>query len=64
MNLNLHCEHHDFPTIPWHRLHRVRQIAPEFYDSLATCDSWVAIQWRYVTCAELGPWSRVRRRRE
>ena len=24
-------EHHDFPTIPFHKLHELRKIAPEFY---------------------------------
>jgi len=28
---NLHLEHHDFPTIPLQKLHRLRRIAPEFY---------------------------------
>ncbi len=28
----LHVEHHDFPPIPWTRLHRLKKLAPEFYD--------------------------------
>lgn len=31
LNTNCHCEHHDFPAIPLHHLHRLRRIAPEFY---------------------------------
>ena len=31
LGTNFHCEHHDFPTIPFHRLHELRKIAPEFY---------------------------------
>lgn len=31
LGTNYHCEHHDFPTIPLHRLGHLRQIAPEFY---------------------------------
>ena len=31
LGTNYHCEHHDFPTIPLHRLGELRQIAPEFY---------------------------------
>mmetsp|Transcript_2126 Transcript_2126/g.2429 ORF Transcript_2126/g.2429 Transcript_2126/m.2429 type:complete len:506 (+) Transcript_2126:59-1576(+) len=31
LGTNYHCEHHDFPTIPFHKLHELRQIAPEFY---------------------------------
>jgi hypothetical protein len=31
LGTNYHCEHHDFPTIPLHRLGELRGIAPEFY---------------------------------
>ena len=31
LGTNYHVEHHDFPTIPFHRLHLLRKIAPEFY---------------------------------
>lgn len=33
LGTNYHCEHHDFPMIPFHRLHELRKIAPEFYRS-------------------------------
>ena len=29
--LNHHVEHHDFPNVPWHRLPKLRKLAPEFY---------------------------------
>jgi Fatty acid desaturase len=31
LGTNYHCEHHDFPTIPFHKLGTLRKIAPEFY---------------------------------
>eukprot|EP00550_Attheya_septentrionalis_P001875 CAMPEP_0198284076 /NCGR_PEP_ID=MMETSP1449-20131203/3602_1 /TAXON_ID=420275 /ORGANISM="Attheya septentrionalis, Strain CCMP2084" /LENGTH=488 /DNA_ID=CAMNT_0043980991 /DNA_START=72 /DNA_END=1538 /DNA_ORIENTATION=+ len=31
LGTNYHCEHHDFPTIPLHKLGQLRKIAPEFY---------------------------------
>ena len=31
LGTNYHCEHHDFPTIPLHKLSELRKIAPEFY---------------------------------
>jgi fatty acid desaturase len=31
LGTNYHCEHHDFPTIPLHKLGKLREIAPEFY---------------------------------
>jgi len=33
LGTNYHVEHHDFPTIPLHRLGELRQIAPEFYST-------------------------------
>lgn len=31
LGTNYHVEHHDFPTVPFHLLHRLQQVAPEFY---------------------------------
>jgi fatty acid desaturase len=31
LGTNYHCEHHDFPTIPFNKLGELRRIAPEFY---------------------------------
>jgi fatty acid desaturase len=31
LGTNYHCEHHDFPTIPFDKLHMLRTIAPEYY---------------------------------
>ena len=35
-----HVEHHDFPSVPWRRLRRVRAFASAHYDALATVPSW------------------------
>ncbi|KAL3823440.1 hypothetical protein ACHAXA_010200 [Cyclostephanos tholiformis] len=31
LGTNYHLEHHDFPTIPLHKLGMIRKVAPEFY---------------------------------
>lgn len=43
----LHTEHHDLAGVPWSRLPRVRQIAPEFYDDLLPIASYVGLAWKF-----------------
>jgi sphingolipid delta-4 desaturase len=60
-NVGYHNEHHDFPSIPWSRLAKVREIAPEFYDDLPQCKSWPSTLLRYIFDDSISPLSRVRR---
>jgi sphingolipid 4-desaturase/C4-monooxygenase len=61
-NVGYHNEHHDFPYIPGSRLPRLKQLAPEYYDGLASHRSWSLAIWRYITEPTLGGFSRVKRR--
>lgn len=63
-HVGYHNEHHDFPRIPGYRLHRVRQIAPEFYDNLKSYDSWTMVIFNYITDPTIGPFSRVMRKQK
>jgi len=63
-NVGYHNEHHDFPYVPGSRLARLRAMAPEFYDSLYAHASWTTTLVRFVTSADLGGFSRVKRRRK
>lgn len=47
-NLNLHVEHHDFPTVPWIRLPQVTKIAPEFYDNLVRSSGLIDTLYQYL----------------
>ncbi len=48
-NVGYHTEHHDFPSIPWTKLPRLRQIAPEFYtEGRASYSSWTGLFRRYL----------------
>ncbi|TYZ68831.1 hypothetical protein PybrP1_009905 [[Pythium] brassicae (nom. inval.)] len=60
-NVGYHNEHHDFPYVPGSRLHRVREIAPEFYDNLPHHDSWVKVMWDYVFDKNISAFSRIKR---
>ena len=60
-NVGYHNEHHDFPNVPWSRLPALKALAPEFYDNLAVCDSWIGVIWDYIMRDDVGPYNRVKR---
>ena len=39
----------------------MQALAPEFYDNLAVCDSWIGVIWDYILRDEIGPYNRVKR---
>ncbi|OTA08703.1 fatty acid desaturase [Trichoderma parareesei] len=61
-NVGLHNEHHDFPAIPWTRLHAVYDIAKEFYEDLPRHESWVYAIWRFIWDENVGITCRVKRK--
>lgn len=60
-NVGLHNEHHDFPAVPWTRLHEVNRIAADFYDPLPRHESWVMAIWRFIFDENVGLKCRVKR---
>ncbi|KAI6363078.1 hypothetical protein MCOR25_006022 [Pyricularia grisea] len=61
-NVGLHNEHHDFPAVPWTRLHKLNEIASEFYDDLPRHESWVYAIWRFIWDEQVGMRCRVKRK--
>lgn len=61
-NVGLHNEHHDFPAIPWTRLHALHDMAREFYDELPCHKSWVYVMWQFMRDERVGLWCRVKRK--
>merc|ERR1711916_262845 len=57
-----HNEHHDFPRIPGSRLHRVREIASEFYDVMPHHTSWFRVVIDFVLYPVMAPTSRIARK--
>jgi sphingolipid delta-4 desaturase len=58
-NVGYHNEHHDFPAIPWSRLPKVREIAPEWYNGLAYHMSWLRLLARFLFDPGITLYSRV-----
>ncbi|KAL2244467.1 UNVERIFIED_CONTAM: Sphingolipid delta(4)-desaturase DES1-like protein [Sesamum indicum] len=60
-SVGYHNEHHDFPRIPGSKLHKVKEIAPEFYDHLDSYRSWSQVIYMYIMDRTIGPFSRMKR---
>lgn len=61
-HVGYHNEHHDFPRIPGTRLHKVKEIAPEYYEGLESYKSWTQVIYRYIMDPTVGPYSRMKRK--
>lgn len=47
-NAGLHVEHHDIAGIPWFRLWKLREIAPEYFNNLEPIRSYTALGMQFV----------------
>mmetsp|Transcript_25709 Transcript_25709/g.37923 ORF Transcript_25709/g.37923 Transcript_25709/m.37923 type:complete len:355 (-) Transcript_25709:261-1325(-) len=61
-NVGYHNEHHDFPFVAGKNLPKVRAMAPEFYDDLPQCKSWVGVIYHYIMDENITAFSRVKRK--
>lgn len=59
LNVGYHNEHHDFPSVPWNRLPKLRAAAPEYYDHLAYHGSWTGLLLHFLFDRELTLCSRM-----
>lgn len=59
LNLGYHIEHHDFPQVPWRYLPKIRETAPEFYESIPTHKSYLKVAFTYFFDNDMGPYSRI-----
>jgi sphingolipid delta-4 desaturase len=58
-NVGYHNEHHDFPSVPWNRLPRIRAAAPEVYEDLSAHTSWARLLVRFLFDRNISLYSRV-----
>ncbi len=61
LNVGYHNEHHDFPSIPWNNLPKLRAMAPEFYDNLKYHTSWSKLLIEFLFDERYSLYSRVER---
>ena len=61
-NVGYHNEHHDFPNIPGKLLPKVREFAPEYYNTIPYHTSWVKVIYDYITDPSVGPYARIKRK--
>lgn len=65
LNVGFHNEHHDFPSVPWNNLPRIKAAAPEHYDNLIYHKSWAGLLFKFLFDNKLSLFSRmVRSNRE
>jgi sphingolipid 4-desaturase/C4-monooxygenase len=58
-NVGYHNEHHDFPSVPWNRLPRIRAAAPEAYEDLSAHTSWARLLVRFLFDRNISLYSRI-----
>jgi sphingolipid delta-4 desaturase len=61
-NVGFHNEHHDFPSVPWNRLPKIKQSAPAYYDGLLYHKSWTILFFRFLFDQEISLFSRITRK--
>jgi len=59
LNVGYHNEHHDFPSIPWNKLPKLKSAAPEFYDTLVSHKSWLKLWLKFLFDPSLSLYSRM-----
>jgi len=64
LNVGYHNEHHDFPSIPWNNLPKLKAMAPEYYDNLKYHTSWVKLLFQFLFDERYSLFSRVIRTQE
>ena len=61
LNVGYHNEHHDFPSVPWNRLPAIRELAPEFYNTLTPSACWSRLWLKFICDPRYSLYSRVLR---
>ncbi len=60
-NVGYHNEHHDFPSIPWNKLPKLKSIADEYYEPLYYHKSWTKLFLQFIFDKNISLYSRILR---
>ncbi|MCP4912001.1 MAG: fatty acid desaturase [Oligoflexia bacterium] len=58
-NMGYHNEHHDFMNVPWVNLPKLKKLAPEYYDSLVSYQSWTKVLLNFIFNPKMDSFSRI-----
>jgi sphingolipid delta-4 desaturase len=58
-NMGYHNEHHDFASVPWNNLPKLKRLAPEYYDNLKSYRSWTVVLFRFISDKSMSTFSRI-----
>ena len=61
LNVGYHNEHHDFPSVPWNKLPRVKSLARDYYETLGYHTSYTGLLFRFLFDRNLSVYSRMAR---
>ncbi len=61
LNVGYHNEHHDFPSIPWNRLPKIKSFANEYYETLGYHTSYTRLLFQFLFDKNLSIYSRTAR---
>lgn len=58
-NMGYHNEHHDFMHVPWIHLPALKKMAPEYYDTLASYQSWTKVLLNFIFNPQMSSFNRI-----
>src|SRR5690606_22550605 len=61
LNVGFHNEHHDFPSVPWNKLPKVKKFASSYYDSLGYHTSYTVMLFQFLFDKKISVYSRMAR---
>jgi sphingolipid delta-4 desaturase len=61
LNVGYHNEHHDFPSVPWNKLPKIKKFAGDYYNSLGHHTSYTILLFKFLFDRNISVYSRMAR---